>query len=297
MPGPDWMAIHYPRERWSQAYTANVSIGQGYVLASPLQMAMAYAAVANGGVSYYPRLVDKVLNQDGSPALDENGVPLSPQPKVDADLRNDFSREQIEMVRRGLWKVVNEDGGTGGRARLKDVQVAGKTGTAQASTNGKKDTIAWFCCFAPYENPKYVVVVMVQGGEHGGSVAGPIATRILERTLVMDEGNFDMQVAWTAPAHHANPFAMFKDVSYAGGNLGGNDEESADASSADVQMASDNASPDVEQEPDAQGKVKGARVARAVPAAAPRPLNFFERLFGAKRPAPQPAPTPVRRRF
>ena len=49
MPGPEWMAIHYPRERWSQAYTANVSIGQGYVLASPLQMAMAYAAVANGG--------------------------------------------------------------------------------------------------------------------------------------------------------------------------------------------------------------------------------------------------------
>src|SRR6266403_2245998 len=178
MPGPEWMAIHYPRERWSQAYTANVSIGQGYVLASPLQMAMAYAAVANGGVSYYPRLVDKVLNQDGSPALDENGVPaVSAQPKVDADLRNDFSREQIEMVRRGLWKVVNEDGGTGGRARLKDVQVAGKTGTAQASTNGKKDTIAWFCCFAPFDQPKYVVAVMVQAGEHaghGGSVAAPI---------------------------------------------------------------------------------------------------------------------------
>src|SRR5437868_1126493 len=183
MPGPEWMAIHYPRERWSQAYTANVSIGQGYVLASPLQMAMAYAAVANGGVSYYPRLVDKVLNQDGSPALDENGVPISPQPKVDADLRNDFSREQIEMVRRGLWKVVNEDGGTGGRARLKDVQVAGKTGTAQASTNGKKDTIAWFCCFAPFDQPKYVVAVMVQGGEHGGGGAAPIATRIMERTL------------------------------------------------------------------------------------------------------------------
>jgi len=115
--------------------------------------------------------------------------------------------------------------------------------------------------------------------------------------LAMDEGNFDMQVAWTAPAHHANPFAMFKDVSYAGGNLGAADEESADASSADAQMASDNASPDVEQEPDAQGKVRGARVARAVPAAAPRPLNFFERLFGAKRPAAQPTPVPARRRF
>src|SRR5256885_10013692 len=71
------------------------------------------------------------------------------EPRIDSDLRLDFSPEQIEMVRRGLWKVVNEDGGTGGRARLKGVEVAGKTGTAQASTNGKKDTIAWFCCFAP----------------------------------------------------------------------------------------------------------------------------------------------------
>jgi hypothetical protein len=91
---------------------------------------------------------------------------------------------------------------------------------------------------------------------------------------------------------------MFKDVSYAGGNLGASDEESADASSADVQMASDNAAPDVEPEADAQGQVsKRPRVARAVAAPPPRQPNFFERLFGVKRPAPQPAPTPVRRRF
>src|SRR5437762_2945838 len=215
MPGPEWMAIHYPRERWSQAYTANVSIGQGYVLASPLQMAMAYATVANGGVSYYPRLVSKVLNQDGSMALDENGKPVVPaEPKIDSDLRQDFSPDQIELVRRGLWKVVNEDGGTGGRARLKGVEVAGKAGTAQAWTHGQKDTIAWFCCFAPFDHPKYVVVAMVQGGEHGGSVAAPIATRILDRTVAIDAGTFEPQVAWLAPAHHPNPFAMVKDVTF-----------------------------------------------------------------------------------
>src|SRR5881409_320877 len=253
LPGPEWMQIHHPQERWSQAQTANVSIGQGYTLVSPLQLAMAYVTIANGGVCFYPRLVDKVLNQDGSPALDENGkVAVLSTPRVRADLRNELSREQIDLVRKGLLKVVNEDGGTGGRARLKNVQVAGKTGTAQATDRGHKDTIAWFACFAPFDNPKYVVAAMVQGGEHGGSVAGPIATRVMERTLAMDEGNFDMQVAWLAPAHHANPFQMFKDVSYAGGNLGAGDEESADASSADVQMASDNASPDVEPEADAQ---------------------------------------------
>jgi penicillin-binding protein 2 len=156
-------------------------------------------------------------------------------------------------------------------------------------------------CFAPFDHPKYVVAVMVQGASgHGGEVAGPIATRILERTLAQDEGNFDMQVAWTAPAHHPNPLQLVKSVSYTGGNLGSEDEEGADnGQSADVQMASDNAAPDVEPEADAQGQVsKRPRVVRAAPAPAPRQPNFFERLFGGgRRPPPQPAPTPVRRRF
>lgn len=208
--------------------------------------------------------------------------------------------DQIDIVRKGLWKVVNEDGGTGGRARLKNVVVAGKTGTAQATEHGHEENVAWFACYAPFENPKYVVIVMVQGASgHGGEVAGPIATRILERTVAMDEGNFDMQVAWEAPAHHENPFQLVKSVEFKGSNVGGGDDEedAASSSSADVQMASDNASPDVEQEPDAQGQVRGARVARAVPAATPRPLNFFERLFGSRRQAPQPTPPPARRRF
>src|SRR5881296_1343230 len=290
MPGPEWMQIHHPQERWSQAQTANVSIGQGYTLVSPLQLAMAYATIANGGVCYYPRLVDRVLNQDGSPVLDEHGNVAVPQtPRVRTDLRQEISPDKIDLVRKGLWKVVNEEGGTGGRARLKDVVVAGKTGTAQATDRGHEENVAWFACFAPFEHPKYVVAVMVQGASgHGGEVAGPIATRVLERVLAQDEGKFDMQVAWLAPAHKANPLQLIKAVSYAGGNLGSEDEEGADnGQSADVQMASDNASPDVEQEPDAQGKVKGARVARAVPAPPPRQPNFFERLFGVKRPAAQ----------
>jgi len=297
LPGPEWMQVHHPQERWSQAQTANVSIGQGYDLVSPLQLAIAYATIANGGVCYYPRLVDKVLNQDGSPVLDDHGKIAVPQtPRVRSDLHSELSREQIDLVRKGLWKVVNEDGGTGGRARLKTVQVAGKTGTAQATDRGHKDTIAWFACFAPFDNPKYVVAVMVQGGEHGGSVAGPIATRILERTLAMDEGNFDMTVAWIAPAHKANPFQMIKDVNYAGGNVASGDEENADESqNADVQMASAGGAPDVEPEADAQGKVRRAPVARAIPVAPQRRPNFFERLFGVKRPAAQATPPPVRR--
>jgi hypothetical protein len=157
--------------------------------------------------------------------------------------------------------------------------------------------VAWFACFAPFDHPKYVVAVMVQGASgHGGEVAGPIATRILERTLAQDEGKFDMQVAWLAPAHRANPLQLIKAVSYAGGNLGSEDEEGADASqSADVQMASGGGDPEVEPEADAQGQVaKRAKVARAVPAPTPqRAPNFFERLFGGRRPTP--TPSPVRR--
>ncbi len=302
LPGPEWMQIHHPQERWSQAQTANVSIGQGYTLVSPLQLAMAYATIANGGICYYPRLVDKVLKQDGSPVLEEHGNVAVPQtPQVRSDLRKELSPDKIELVRKGLWKVVNEDGGTGGRARLKDVQVAGKTGTAQATDRGHKDTVAWFACFAPFENPKYVVAVMVQGGEHGGSVAGPVATRILERALALDEGKFDMQVTWLSPAHKANPFQMLKDVNYAGGNIPSGDEENADESqNATAQMASSDAAPDVEPEADSRGQVRrraAVPAGRAVPVAAPQPRNFFERLFGIRRPpAPAPTPPPARRR-
>ena len=303
MPGPEWMQIHHPQERWSQAQTANVSIGQGYTLVSPLQLAMAYAAIANGGICYYPRLVDKVLKQDGSPLVDQQGNPAAPPPRVRSDLRQEISPDHIELVRKGLWKVVNEDGGTGGRARLKDWVVAGKTGTAQATERGQEENVAWFACFAPFDHPKYVVAVMVQGASgHGGEVAGPIADRILERSLALDEGKFDMQVAWLAPAHHANPLQLIKSVAYhgAGGNLGSEDEENApDSQNATAQMASSDASPDVEPEADSQGKVKrrGAAVVRALPAATPAQRNFFQKIFGIHpRQAPAPPPPPPNRR-
>src|SRR5205814_979064 len=80
-----------------------------------------------------------------------------------------------------------------------------------------------------FDHPKSVVPGMLQGASgHGGEVARPIATRILERTLAQDEGNFDMQVAWLIPAHHSNPLELIKSVSYTGSNLGGEDEEGAD---------------------------------------------------------------------
>ena len=238
--------------------------------------------------------------------LDEDGkIAVPDQPKVHADFRSEVSPADIELERHGFWNVVNASGGTGSRARLSGVQVAGKTGTAQAKYKGRNDTISWFVCWAPFDNPKYTIAVMVQGGEHGGSVACPIAARIMERSLAMDEGKFDAQVAWLPPAYKANPFQMIKNVSFkdSGINEGGSDDENSnDSQGADVQMAGAGGDPDVEPEADSQGKVArraAASPARAIPVAAPqqqRPRNFFQRLFGIKRqPAPPPPPPPSRK--
>jgi hypothetical protein len=125
----------------------------------------------------------------------------------------------------------------------------------------------------------------------------------MERTLAMDAGTFGPQVAWLAPAHHPNPFASIKDITFkdAQTSVTGADEEHGDDSqTADTQMAGAGGDPAVEPEADAQGKVSGrqARVARALPVATPPPQkqNFFQRLFGGRRtPAPLPTPPPMRR--
>jgi penicillin-binding protein 2 len=86
-----------------------------------------------------------------------------------------------------MWRVVN-DSGTGTRAQVPGVVVAGKTGTAQAWTDGEKDDNAWFIAFAPYDHPKLALAVLVQGGKGGGDVAAPIAAKIIEESLALDRG-------------------------------------------------------------------------------------------------------------
>ena len=215
------------------------------------------------------------------------------------DLRFDVGATQIEQARRALYSVVNE-GGTGGRARLPNVAVAGKTGSAQAMTDGKSDTIAWFACFAPYNSPKYVVAVMVQGGKGGGAVAAPIANRILGRIFAMEEAKFDQQLAWLEPARKPNPFQFLESVEFKDSGLSGSSEDEtnpSDAQSADSQLAATGPAPDVEPEADAAGRVAGQKRVRvaAPPPPPPRKPNFFERLFGI-RPKPTPPPPPPPRR-
>ncbi len=161
------------RRGWPAGETVNLSIGQGAVLVTPMQVARFMAAVANGGVLWRPRLVQRVERP-------EKGVVYSDAGEVNGHV--ELSPVVWEFLRRGLWAVVN-DGGTGAAARLPGLDVAGKTGTAQMIAKSKASLgqdHAWFAAFAPFQDPEVVVVVLVERGGKGGQIAAPIARKILK---------------------------------------------------------------------------------------------------------------------
>lgn len=179
IPSPEWLRMQ--GLLWSDAFTALVSIGQGATEVSPLQMASVTASVANGGKVYQPRLVRKVVDKDGTVVKDD-------APVLRADLtREGLTQEQIELVKRGMWRVVNEPGGTAGRAKSELTVISGKTGTAQTA-NPIQPTNAWFISFAPYDAPEVAVCVFVENGNSGGGAASPIAKNIIDNIMAMRKG-------------------------------------------------------------------------------------------------------------
>jgi len=179
IPNPEWLRMQ--GLLWSDAFTALVSIGQGATEATPLQMASVTGTVANGGKVYQPRIIRKVIEKNGA-------VVLENEPRVKADLtQGGISADQVETVKRGMWRVVNEGGGTARRAHSRYTVLSGKTGTAQTA-NPKQPTNAWFIAFAPYETPRYAVCVFVENGNSGGGAASPIAKRIIEAAATLDQG-------------------------------------------------------------------------------------------------------------
>jgi len=305
LPGPDWLRIVSPNEKWSSGYTANVSIGQGSVEASPLQMAMVTATIANRGISYKPRLISRVVDQDGRDIKDEDGKYVAPlQPEIRADLHQvGISDAQIELIRRGMWKVVNEGGGTGKRAQVKGVEVAGKTGTAQFWRGNVKDNHTWFICFAPYQAPKYAICVMVQGAKSGGGVSAPIAQKILEETLALEQDPNLVTLARLEPALGSFKQIEAVDFKKEDGNIatlaaaaGHEDQETPEHFDDPAnrkkgpQLA---VTPDIRAGADAGGRLK----TRAKPQRDPNDKrNFFEKFFGIGRKS-NPAPAPQRQPF
>ncbi|MCH7225291.1 penicillin-binding protein 2 [Haloferula sp. A504] len=164
------------------ATLAQLSIGQGGTLATPLQLCAMVSTIANGGRYYQPRLVKSAVLPDGAILVEDRRTL-----KVDL-IQEGMRPADLEKIRKGMWLAVNEAGGTAGRARIPDVEVAGKTGTAQTADDGKRSHNSWTVAFAPYDEPRYAVAVLVQNGKSGGKVCGPLVHLILRGLLARDEG-------------------------------------------------------------------------------------------------------------
>jgi penicillin-binding protein 2 len=178
IPTSAWKQKRYGK-RWFAGETLPVSIGQGYVLMTPIQMASMVATVANEGTVYRPHLVKRIVDADGKPLKEIAPEILS---------KTNISPANFRKLKQGLFDVVNAAGGTGANARLSDVRVAGKTGTSQVvklSEDRKKSLPyqyrdhALFVAFAPFDKPEIAVAVVVEHGGGGGAIAAPIAGRIL----------------------------------------------------------------------------------------------------------------------
>ncbi|HET7787212.1 MAG TPA: penicillin-binding protein 2 [Myxococcales bacterium] len=179
---PDSRSI-LPINGSERSQAINASIGQGEVNVTPLQQAVAYAAIANGGQVVRPQIVRRIETPEGKLVREF-------QPEVLRKLP--VKESELAAVRAGLVAVVNEPGGTAYRSRLADVQFAGKTGTAQVMKLGQKQKLdptaqayfsrdhAWFAAFAPAQDPEIVVVVLNEHGGWGAEAAAPAAAKVIE---------------------------------------------------------------------------------------------------------------------
>jgi len=169
---------------WKRGDTASAVIGQGYTLATPLQVAVMTAALANGGTVYRPLLLDRIVGPDGDVVSRED-------PEVIGHV--DLAPEHFDSIREGMFSVVDDLGGTARKQRLRHFAYAGKTGTAQVVSlktarnrfRGKKVPQhlldhAWFVGYAPYEDPELAITVLVEHGEHGSQAAAPIVRKLFE---------------------------------------------------------------------------------------------------------------------
>lgn len=167
-----WKLNRY-KKAWHPGETLSLAIGQGYNLTTPLQMASVTAALANGRTIYRPFLVKRLMSPSGA-------VIQEYRPQAIGSLS--VKPEHLGLIQQAMVGVVNEAGGTGGAARLPGIIAAGKTGTAQVVSLGKKGgrDHAWFVAFAPVESPRLAMAIVVEHGGHGGDAAAPIARKIFE---------------------------------------------------------------------------------------------------------------------
>ena len=176
LPTPEWKQEKIG-ERWYIGDTYHASIGQGFVLATPIQLAAATAVVANGGTLWKPRVVGQIRSRQGE------AQSVAPE----ALRRNVIDPSILKTVREGMRMTVTESVGTAQSLASLPVAVAGKTGTAQFGS--EKKTHGWFESFAPYENPTIAMVVLVEGQENEGYFAVPVTKEVLAWYFSEGRGN------------------------------------------------------------------------------------------------------------
>ena len=186
VPSTSWKKKRYGAP-WYSGETLSFAVGQGYLLTTPLQLLMLISGVANGGKILLPQVVERVENIYGDKLKEYPPVELG---------RANVSEKTLQLIQDALKGAVNDPHGTGSACLLKEVKVAGKTGTAQViampedSKRGEMNRIplrfrdhAWFVAYAPFEDPKISVAVLVEHGGFGASAAAPIAKKVIEKYL------------------------------------------------------------------------------------------------------------------
>lgn len=169
VPTASYFDSRYGLRGWTRYLILNLAIGQGELLVTPIQMAAIYAALGNGGIVYKPRLVSRII----SPVDSQITVF---EPEIMGNLG--ISPQNLAILLKALVGVIADQHGTARSVALKNITVAGKTGTAQ---NPHGEDHAWFACFAPAESPELALAVIVENAGHGGSIAAPVAKRILDK--------------------------------------------------------------------------------------------------------------------
>lgn len=191
VPTPEWKREYYrdfPEEAaWRGGDQTNMVIGQGYVSVTPLQIAVAYGAIATGKLMR-PHVLKEVRNAQGE-------VVIAYEPEVVGE--PDVSESDLEFVRDALHGVGTENAEVANLFAEYGIDAAAKTGTAEKA--GEDDS-AWFVCYAPYDDPKYVVAVVIEQGGGGSAVAAPVGVDIMNAVLQADAGTLDATVGVVAGA-------------------------------------------------------------------------------------------------
>lgn len=215
LPGSDTWKRKYPGASMTRATLAQFAIGQSQSLATPLQVCSIAATIANGGKYYQPRIVRRILgkNQKGETEVLKENIPI-----VKANLVNQgVSKEEMDIIRLGMWKAVNELGGTANKVALEDIFIAAKTGTAQTGKTSIEHTHnAWTTSFAPFDTPRYAICVMVENGKSGGAVAGVLSQRIYRELFNMEAG---LNTRITRLGTYEGNFEAFEKIEFPEGEI------------------------------------------------------------------------------